>query len=250
MTYEGAGGEPIQMWVVKPPDFDPARRYPLLLLLHGGPHNAITDQWQWHWNAQVFAAWGYVVAWHNFHGSSGFGQAFADSITRDWADLPYQDTLRAADWFRAQPWIDPQRLVAAGASYGGYLAALLLGRQHPFQALVAHAAVFDLYTQQASDFGAQQQRYGEYWERGAEFAAQSPHLYAGNFTTPTLVIHNLLDMRVPVDQGLEFFNVLQNRGVPSKLVVFPDEGHWVLKPQNSLFWYETVREWLARYAPP
>ena len=250
VTYEGAGGEPIQMWVVKPPDFDPARRYPLLLLLHGGPHNAITDQWQWHWNAQVFAAWGYVVAWHNFHGSSGFGQAFADSITRDWADLPYQDTLRAADWFRAQPWIDPQRLVAAGASYGGYLAALLLGRQHPFKALVAHAAVFDLYTQQASDFGAQQQRYGEYWERGAEFAAQSPHLYAGNFTTPTLVIHNLLDMRVPVDQGLEFFNVLQNRGVPSKLVVFPDEGHWVLKPQNSLFWYETVREWLARYAPP
>ncbi len=250
VTYPGAGGTPIQMWVVKPPDFDSARRYPLLLLLHGGPHNAITDQWQWHWNAQVFAAWGYVVAWHNFHGSSGFGEAFTDSITRDWAQLPYEDTIRAADWFRGQPWIDPERMVAGGASYGGYLATLLLGRPHPFKALIAHAAVFDLYTQQASDFGAQRQRFGEYWERGPEYTAQSPHLYAANFNTPTLVIHNALDMRVPVDQGLELFNVLQNRGVPSKLVMFPDEGHWVLKPQNSLYWYQTVREWLARFAPP
>ena len=250
ISYPGARGEPIQMWVVKPPGFDPSRRYPLFLILHGGPHDAITDAWQWSWNAQVFAAWGYVAAWPNFHGSSGFGQAFADSITRNWAELPYEDTLRASDWFRSQPWIDAERMVAGGGSYGGYLATVLLGRAHPFKALVAHAAVFDLYTDQASDFAAGKQRYGEFWERPQEFAAQSPNLYAANFNTPTLVIHNQLDMRVPVDQGLELFNILQNRGVPSKLVYFPDEGHWVLKPQNSLFWYATVRDWLGRYAPP
>jgi len=250
VTYAGANGAPIQMWIIKPPGFDPARRYPLYLLLHGGPHNAVTDTWQWRWNAQVFSGWGYVTAWHNFHGSSGFGQAFTDSITRNWADLPYEDTMRATEWLAAQPWIDRERLVAGGGSYGGYLAMLLLGKPQPFKALIAHAGVFDRYTEVASDFGAEQARYGEFWERPEEFQAQSPHLLAANFKTPTLIIHGQLDQRVPVNNGLELFNILQNKGVPSKLVYFPDENHWVLKPQNSLFWYSTVRDWLARYAPP
>ena len=250
VTVPGAGGAPMQMWVIKPPQFDAARKYPLFLILHGGPHNGVTDTWQWRWNAQVFAGWGYVAAWHNFHGSSGFGQAYTDSISRDWASLPYEDTIRAADWLAAQPWIDRERLVAGGGSYGGYLATLLLGRPQPFKALVAHAAVFDRYAQSAADFAAEKGRYGEFWERPQEFAAQSPNLYAANFNTPTLIIHNQLDMRVPVGNGFELFNILQNRGVPSKLVYFPDEGHWVLKPQNSLYWYATVRDWLARYAPP
>jgi dipeptidyl aminopeptidase/acylaminoacyl peptidase len=250
VTIRGAGGAPMQMWVIKPPDFDPAKRYPLFLILHGGPHNGITDTWQWRWNAQVFAAWGYVAAWHNFHGSSGFGQAYTDSITRNWADLPYEDTIRAADWFRTQPWIDPERMVSGGGSYGGYLATLLLGKSHPFKALVAHAAVFDRYAETAHDFGAEKGRYGEFWERPAEFQVQSPNLFAANFNTPTLIVHGQLDLRVPVNNGFELFNILQNRGVPSKLVYFPDENHWVLKPQNSIFWYATVRDWLERYAKP
>lgn len=250
VTYKGANDEDVQMWVVYPPDFTPDRQWPLYLLLHGGPHNGITDAVQWRWNAQVFASWGYVVAWHNFHGSSGFGQAFADSITKEWSDLPYTDTIKAADWFKAQPWIDAERMGAGGGSYGGYLATLLLGRPHPFKTLVAHAAVYDLYSQYATDDGASRARYGEFWkdaEARARLERNSPHLNAANFNTPTLIFHGQLDMRVPVNHGFELFNTLQNRGVPSKLVYFPDENHWILKPQNSLFWYETHRQWLEKY---
>lgn len=250
VTYQGANGEDVQMWVVYPPDFTPDRKWPLYLVLHGGPHNAMTDGYQWRWNAQVFANWGYVTAWHNFHGSSGFGQAWADSITKDWADLPYQDTLQAAAWFAAQPWIDAERMAAGGGSYGGYLASILLGKPHPFKTLVAHAAVYDKYTQYASDYGAAKRRHGEHWEDPERFERNSPHLFAGNFSTPTLVIHGQLDQRVPLAHGIALFNTLQNRGVPSKLVYFPDENHWVLKPQNSLFWYDTKRRWLEQYVAP
>jgi dipeptidyl aminopeptidase/acylaminoacyl peptidase len=250
VTYKGANGADVQMWVVYPPDFTPDRKWPLYLLLHGGPHNAMTDGYQWRWNAQVFANWGYVTAWHNFHGSSGFGQAFTDSITRDWAELPYQDTIKAAEWFASQPWIDADRMVAGGGSFGGYLATVLLGRPHPFKALVAHAAVYNLYTQYATDDGAVRKRHGEFWQDFERYNRNSPHTSAANFNTPTLVIHAQQDLRVPVNHAFELFNVLQNRGVPSKLVYFPDENHWILKPQNSLFWYETKRKWLEQYAAP
>jgi dipeptidyl aminopeptidase/acylaminoacyl peptidase len=250
VTYKGANDEDVQMWIVYPPDFTPDRKWPLYLLLHGGPHNAQTDGYQWRWNAQVFANWGYVTAWHNFHGSSGFGQAWADSITKEWAELPYQDTIKAAEWFAAQPWIDADRMAAGGGSYGGYLATVLLGRPHPFKTLVAHAAVFNLYTQYASDGGASKDRYSEYWEDFERVRRNSPHMNAANFNTPTLIIHGQKDLRVPVNHGFELFNILQNRGVPSKLVYFPDENHWVLKPQNSIFWYETKRQWLERYVRP
>lgn len=250
VTYKGANDEDVQMWIVYPPNFTPEKRWPLYLLLHGGPHNAMTDGYQWRWNAQVFANWGYVTAWHNFHGSSGFGQAWADSITKEWGDLPYRDTIKAANWFAAQPWIDPERMAAGGGSYGGYLATYLLGREHPFKTLIAHAPVYNSYTQYASDYGATKKRHGEFWEDFARFERNSPHMSAGNFRTPTLVIHGQRDLRVPVNHGIELFNTLQVRGVPSQFVYFPDENHWILKPQNSLFWYETKRKWLEKYVPP
>lgn len=233
-----------------PAGFDPAKKYPLFLLLHGGPHNGITDAWTYRWNAQVFAGWGYVVAWHNFHGSSGFGQQFADSINPDRTTLPYTDTIKATEWFMAKPWIDTERMVAGGGSYGGYLASVLLGREHPFKALIAHAAVYNSYTQIGSDYGAEKDRFFQYWEQPERFHAYSPHMAAANFKTPTLVIHGQLDQRVPVNHGMELFNTLQTKGIPSKFVYFPDENHWVLKPQNSLFWYEQVKDWVTHYAAP
>jgi len=250
VTYAGANGANIQMFVVYPPNFTPERKWPLYLLLHGGPHNAINNVYQWRWNAQVFANWGYVTAWPNFHGSSGFGQSFTDSITKEWAELPYQDTLKAAEWFKAQPWIDAERMAAGGGSYGGYLASWLLGKEHPFKTLIAHAPVYNLYTQYATDDGATKKRYGEFWEDFERFERNSPHMNAAKFNTPTLIIHGRNDLRVPMNHGIELFNALQNRGVPSKLLLYPDENHWILQPQNSLFWYETMRRWLERYAQP
>ena len=250
VEYPGANGDTVQMWVVYPPGFVRERRWPLLLLLHGGPHDSVRDELQWRWNAQVFASWGYVTAWPNFHGSSGFGQTFTESAARDWGDLPYQDAIRAADWFAAQPWIDSERMGAGGGSYGGYLAAILLGRPHPFKTLIAHAPVYNLFDEYAMDKGARIRRFGEHWQERERFERNSPHLAAGNFNTPTLVIHGQQDLRVPVSQSIALFNTLQNRGIDSRLLFFPDENHWIQKPQNSLFWYEAVREWLGQYVQP
>lgn len=251
VSVTGARGEPIQMWINYPPGFDRTKRYPLFVLIHGGPHNAITDAFSWRWNAQVFSAWGYVTVWPNFHGSSGFGQAFADSINPAQDALPYEDVIAATRWMAGQSYIDAQRMVAGGGSYGGYLTTILLGREHPFKALVAHAATYNWYTQWAADYGASKRRDAtEFWNEPELYRASSPHFGAGRFATPTLVIHGEQDFRVPVNHGIELFNTLQNRGVESRLVYFPDENHWVLKPANSLHWYEEVRRWVTRYAPP
>ncbi len=244
VTYAGSGGAPVQMWVNYPPGFDKKKEYPLFLLIHGGPHNGISNGFAWRWQAQVFSGWGYVTAWHNFHGSSGFGQDFADSINPDWATKPYEDTLKAAEWFQAQSWIDSSRMAAGGGSYGGYLTTLILGREHPFKTLIAHAAVYNLYTQYAADYGASRRRHGEFWDEPELFRQISPHYQAGNFNTPTLVIHGELDYRVPVNHGIEVFNTLQNRGVRSRFVYYPDENHWILKHNNSLRWYGEVHDWL------
>ncbi|GBF58592.1 dipeptidyl-peptidase 5 [Candidatus Phycosocius bacilliformis] len=250
VSYRGGNGANIQMWVVKPPNFDASKKYPVMFLLHGGPHVGITDQWSYRWNAQVFAGWGYVTTWHNFHGSSGFGDAFTDAIQPDWVTLPYQDTLAGADYLKAQPWVDGDRMIAAGGSYGGYLATVLLGRPHPFKALIAHAPVYNQYSQIGADYGATRNRYFEAWEDPARFQAISPNMMAANFVTPTLVIHGQQDLRVPVNHGIELFNTLQKRGVPSRLIYYPNENHWILRPQNSLFWYGEVKKWLETYAPP
>ncbi len=249
VTYTGAQGQPIQMWVHYPPGFDPSKRYPLYLLIHGGPHSGITDGFHFRWNAQTFASWGYVTAWHNFHGSSGFGQEFTDAINPDWLTLPYEDTRLAADWFARQPWIDPDRMVAGGGSYGGYLSSILLGKEHPFQALVIHAPVYNMYSQLAADFAVHTERFGDYWEHDI-YERISPHYFAGQFRTPALIIHGQLDYRVPVGQAFELFRTLQHRGIESRLIYYPDENHWILKPNNSLYWYEQVREWIGEHAPP
>jgi len=250
VTYEGAGGAEIQMWVHYPAGFDPGRKYPLFLLIHGGPHGAVTEDFHFRWNAQVFSSWGYVTAWPNFHGSSSFGREFTDSINPDWMTKPYEDVMAAAEWFREQPFIDSERMVAGGGSYGGYLSTVILGREHPFNALVIHAAVYDLYAQNSADFAVHDQRFGPYWESPELYRELSPHTYAGSFDTPSLIIHGQKDLRVPVGQAFELFRALQTRGVESRLVYYPDENHWVLKRANSLHWYGEVRDWVERYAAP
>ena len=249
VTYEGYGGEDIQMWVHYPPGFDEEKEYPLFLLIHGGPHSAITDGFHFRWNAQTFASWGYVTAWHNFHGSSGFGQDFTDAINPDWITKPYTDTKKAAEWFAGQDWIDAERMVAGGGSYGGYLSSILLGKDHPFNTLLIHAPVYNMYSQMAADFAVHTTRYGDYWEHDI-YEEISPHYFAGDFETPALIIHGQQDYRVPVGQSFELFRTLQHRGVESRLIYFPDENHWILKPNNSLKWYEEVRSWMERFAEP
>ena len=247
VTYKGADGADIQMWVNYPPGFDPAKRWPVYMLIHGGPHNGVHDNFMWRWQAQVFSGWGYVTAWPNFHGSSGFGQAFADSINPNWADQPYEDVIKAAAWLTEKPWVDQGRLAAGGASYGGYLVSVLLGRDHPFKTLVCHAGVTNLYNQYAADFGAGKKRNGEFWEKDEVFRQTSPHFAAANFKTPTLVIHGGRDYRVPDNNGIELFNILQNKGIKSRFIHYPDENHWILKPQNSLHWYAQTSAWLKEF---
>jgi dipeptidyl aminopeptidase/acylaminoacyl peptidase len=253
VTYPGGNGENVQMWVVYPPNFTPQRQWPVYVLMHGGPHTGVIDGFHWRWNAQVFAHWGYVVAWPNFHGSNGFGQQYMESILREWGELPYQDIIAATHWFLSQPWVDRERLAAGGGSFGGYLANLMQGRDHPFKALISHAGVYNLYGQYAGDEGAIEPSYGHFWqsaENAESYQRNSPHLQAARFKTPMLISHGQNDMRVPVSQSIELFNTLQALKVPSRFLYFPDEHHWILKPQNSLFWYDTTKQWLSRYAPP
>jgi len=250
VTYKGAEGKDIQMWVHYPAGFDKSKKYPLFLLIHGGPHNATGDNFSYRWNAQTFASWGYVTAWPNFHGSSGFGQDFADAINPDWRTKPLADIQAATKWFENQSWIDTDRMVAGGASYGGYLTSVLLGTKHPFKALLIHAAVYNMYSQMAADFAVHSTRFGGYWENPDIYKNISPHYHADKFNTPTLVIHGQLDYRVPVGQGFELFRTLQSRGVESRMIYFPDENHWILKPNNSIYWYNQVKDWMTKFAEP
>lgn len=250
VTYQGAEGKDIQMWVHYPPGFDQGKKYPLLMLIHGGPHGAFSDSFSYRWNSQTFASWGYVTAWPNFHGSSGFGQDFTDAINPDWRTKPLADIQAATGWFEQQSWIDTDRMVAGGASYGGYLTSILLGTEHPFKALLIHAAVYNMYSQMAADFAVHSTRFGGYWDNPDNYKSISPHYYADKFNTPTLVIHGQQDLRVPVGQGFELFRTLQSRGVESRMIYFPDENHWILKPNNSIYWYNEVHAWLSRFAEP
>jgi dipeptidyl aminopeptidase/acylaminoacyl peptidase len=250
VTYEGHNGQEIQMWVHYPPGFDKNKEYPLFLLIHGGPHNAIPDGFHFRWNAQTFASWGYVTAWHNFHGSNSFGQDFADAINPDWITAPYNDTIAAAEWFADKDWIDDERMVAGGGSYGGYLSSILLGKDHPFNALLIHAPVYNMYSQMAADFAVHGTRFGQFWDNPEIYQEISPHYYAKDFDTPALIIHGQNDLRVPVGQAFELFRTLQTKGIESRLIYYPDENHWVLKPNNSLYWYSEVEKWMAKFAEP
>ena len=250
VTFTGHNDADIQMWVHYPPGFDSSKKHPLFLLIHGGPHSPITDGFHFRWNAQTFASWGYVTAWFNFHGSPGWGQDFTDYINPDWITAPYNDTIAAAEWFAGQDWIDADRMVAGGGSYGGYLSSILLGKDHPFKTLLIHAPVYNMYSQMAADFAVHSVRFGHFWENPEIYQTISPHYYAGNFHTPALIVHGQLDYRVPVGQAFELFRTLQSKEIESRLIYYPDENHWILKPNNSIYWYNQVQEWMARFAEP
>jgi dipeptidyl aminopeptidase/acylaminoacyl peptidase len=190
-----------------------------------------------------------VVGIVNFHGSSGFGQKFCDSITGDYGTKPTIDVMRATDWFEKQPWIDKDRMAAAGGSYGGYMMMWLNGHTDRFKALLCHAGVYSYHNQMASDVVVGRGRaLGAFpWTDIEKIDSQSAQRFSKNFKTPTLVLHGERDFRVPVTHGLEYFNTLKQMGVPARLVYFPDENHWVLKPQNSLLWHREVFAWLHKF---
>ncbi|NIA24202.1 MAG: prolyl oligopeptidase family serine peptidase [Gammaproteobacteria bacterium] len=249
ITFEGADGDPIQAFVVYPPDFDPARRWPLVHMIHGGPHGIFGDTFHFRWNAHTFAAPGYVVALVNFHGSTSWGQDFATSIQGAWGDLPTQDILSATDHLLERGFLDEDRMAIAGGSYGGYLTTWLTTQTDRFACAVAHAAVTDLPGMYASDVTMGRIRsYGaDYWEDPDTVDRWNPARHTAGCRTPTLVIAGERDFRVPSTQGLEFYGILKAKGVEARLVYYPDENHWILKPQNSLHWYQEVQTWLARH---
>jgi dipeptidyl aminopeptidase/acylaminoacyl peptidase len=251
-TVPGAGGTPIQYWVIKPASFDPARKYPVVFLIHGGPQGAWGDAWSSRWNPTLWAAQGWVIVLPNPRGSTGFGQRFVDEISQDWGGKVMTDLAAVFDSAITLPYVDATRQAVAGASYGGYAVNWLIGHTNRFKAAVSHDGVFNL---DSMAFATEELWFSE-WEAGGtpwspsgreHVAKWSPHLYAQQIKTPTLVITNELDFRVPVDQGLQLFTALRRNGVPAKALVFPDEGHWVLKPLNSKRWHEDVFGWLKTY---
>ncbi len=249
ITYKGANDADIQMFIIYPPDFDPDKKYPLVFMIHGGPHGTFGDQWHYRWNAHLFSAPGYVVAMPNFHGSTSFGQEFTKSIHGNHADLPYRDIMKAADYMEQKDYIDGERMAATGGSYGGYMVTWIAGQTDRFAALVNHAGVFDLNLQFASDFSANRgyQYGGSPWDNPEQMQKINPASYAENFSSPMLVIHGELDYRVPVAHGFLVYNIYKNMGLDARLVYYPDENHWILTPQNSLFWYDEFYNWLDRY---
>ena len=250
---QGALKDPVQMWLVYPPGFDARKKHPVLHNIHGGPHTGPGDNWHYRWNTQLFAAQGYVVASVNYHGSSGFGYAFLDSITHRWGELELQDIEAGTDWLLKKPWVDRQRIFATGGSYGGFMVAWMNGHVKPgrYQAYVCHAGCFDWVAMFADDaWSWHAKELGNwYWDDMAKIHAQSPHAHAATMSTPTLVIHGALDYRVPDGQGLAYYNTLKARGVDARLLWFPDENHWILKPRNSKLWYAEFFDWLLRHDP-
>ena len=248
--YAGADNTPVQALIVRPPNFDPQKKYPVLVLIHGGPQGNWSDSWGYRWNPQMFAARGYVVFMPNPRGSTGYGQKFVEEISRDWGGKAYTDIMNGVDKIASVDMVDPNRIGAAGGSFGGYMVDWILGHTDRFKALVSHAGVYNL----TSMYGVTEELWFPEWEFGGNpwdnpelYEKWSPHRFVKNFKTPTLVSHGELDFRVPIDQGLQLFTALQRRGVPSKLLYYPDEGHWVLKPQNSKLWYQTVTGWFDQY---
>ena len=251
-SVTGALGEPVQMWLVFPPGFDARKKHPVVHVIHGGPFAAAGDTFSWRWNPHIFAAAGHVIAQVNYHGSSGFGFQFRNSLIGRQGELELQDIEAATDWLLQQRWADAQRVFATGGSYGGFLVAWMNGHVAPgrYRAYVCHAGVFDRiatfsadsYSTRPLDLGA------KYWEDPARVAAQSPHTFAAQMSTPTLVTHGAMDFRVPDCNGLAYYNTLKAKGVDARLLWFADENHWVLKPRNSKLWYSEFAAWLARHS--
>ena len=251
--FDGAEGTKVQAMLIRPPKFDAMKKYPLLVLLHGGPQTMWSNSWGYRWNAQVFSGAGYVTLMINRRGSTGYGQKFTDEITNDWGGKAYTDVMNGVDYtIKKYPFADGTRMAAAGGSYGGYMADWIATHTGRFKAIISHASVYDKVAMYATEelWFEEHDMQGTPWTNPESYKKWAPVTYAGElakFKTPTLVIAGERDYRVPYTQSLEFFSALQRQGVPSKLVVFPDEGHWVLKPQNAQFWYKTFLDWLATY---
>jgi dipeptidyl aminopeptidase/acylaminoacyl peptidase len=244
---DGAEETRIHSFMLKPFGFQEGRKFPVLFLIHGGPQGAWSESWSYRWNPQVFAAAGYLVVMPNPRGSTGYGQRFTDDINADWGGKVYEDLMAVADYVAGLPYADAKRMAAAGGSYGGYMVNWILGHTDRFRALVCHAGVFDL----RSMFGETEELWfplwdlrGTPWNNSETYAQWSPSRFVDEFKTPTLVIHGEQDYRVPYGQGLQLFTTLQLQQVPSKLLLFPDEAHWILKPQNSVLWHKTFIDWL------
>jgi len=247
----------VEGFIIKPPAFDPNKKYPVKFLIHGGPQGAWGDAWSYRWNAELLAANGYVVVMINPRGSTGYGQAFVDGVNGDWGGKPYSDLMLGLDYAeKTYPYIDKNRECALGASYGGYMANWILGHTNRFKCIVSHDGMFNA----ESAFGSTEEDWFNEWEFKGKpwdyyghpdsenpFRKWSPSLSAKNFKTPTLVIHSQLDYRLDVSEGYQLFDTLQLLHVPSKMLYFPDEGHWVLKPQNSQLWYKTVNDWVDEW---
>ena len=254
VTWTGAMGTKVAGWIVKPANFNSKRKWPLVVLIHGGPQGAWNDNWGYRWNPQVFANAGYVVFMPNPRGSTGYGQRFVSEISGDWGGKVFTDISNGVAQVVAMSYIDKNRIGAAGASYGGYMVDWIEGHNNDprfhYKVLVSHDGVYNL----TSMYGATEELWftdwefkGTPWTNPAMYDRWSPHKFVQNFNTPILIITNSLDYRVPEGEGLQMFTAVQRMGVESKLVDFPDEGHWVLKPGNSAFWYSTVIGWLDKY---
>ena len=247
---KGALGAEIQSLLLKPPGFDSNTKYPALVLVHGGPQSAWDDAWSYRWNAQMFASHGYVVMMTNFHGSTGYGQKFVEQISGDWGGACYQDIMLATDYLENLPYVDKNHIGAAGASFGGYMIDWIAGHTHRFKALVSHDGVYDshsMYGETEEVWFDEWEHQGPPWTKRESYEKSSPSNFVQNIETPMLIVQGALDFRVPEGQAIQLFTSLQRRGIPSRFLYFPDEGHWVLKPQNSRLWYRTVLEWLDKY---
>jgi dipeptidyl aminopeptidase/acylaminoacyl peptidase len=249
--FEGGGKDKVHGWLVKPPAFKASKTYPLVLLIHGGPHGPWKDEFHYRWNTQMYAARGYVIAEINFHASAGYGQAFSDAIVGDWGGKPYEDIMKGLAYLRATyPFISKTVAGAAGASYGGYLINWIMGQTDAFKCLISHDGVFDLRSMWGSTeelWFPEWEQKGTPWTNPEQYTKWSPSYYVKNFKTPTLVVHSQNDLRVPLEQGLQLFSSLQRMKVPSKLLYFPDEDHFVNKPQNAALWWKTKLDWLAAW---
>jgi dipeptidyl aminopeptidase/acylaminoacyl peptidase len=247
--FKGAGGGEIQAHIVYPPGFDRSRKWPLVHNIHGGPHNASGGSWHYRWNTQAFAAAGYVVVSVNFHGSDSFGDDFTRSIRGAWGDKPTQDIMAATDHLVRAGFIDEDRMAVVGGSYGGYLVSWIIGQTDRFATAICHAGVTELLGQWASDVTAGREVAigGTPWDDIDAVHRWSPLSHTENINTPTLVIHGEKDYRVVVTQGLALYGILKQKGVEARLVYYPDEGHWIETPRNSIHWYAEFLSWLERY---
>ncbi len=251
-------GGKMQMWLLKPPGFDPAKKWPVVYLVHGGPQGAWEDGWSNRWNPEVWAAQGYVVAMPNPRGSTGFGQKFVDEISGDWGGKCYRDLVAGLDAVEKLPYVDKTRIGSAGASFGGYMMNWFAVNDIAprFKCLITHCSVWNFESMWGTTdelWFDEQEHGGLPWDIPGKYREFSPHIRAkelGKHKTPMLVVHNDRDYRCPIGQGHELFSALQRQGVPSRFVNFPDEGHWVLKPKNSQFWHKEVFDWLTKHAPP